>query len=346
MSQEEDSGFAQAKRVLSSGASDLALLFGNGINLAGGAGSGVGWPELMERLIGFVSKQSPDPEAMKKRLRRLTALGPEGQSAASLPETFDVIAASMSWPARGRAGDSPEAQLQAQVLRLLGEMRPGDSHKVVVAWAARQSVPILTTNYDHCIQDAYGGRGCQRRRFGTSRWNSDYYPWDRYYAPSEISDPVSGFAVWHIHGDRDYRRSIRAGLDQYMGMVQHLRGLVSPVAKEVLHGPEGSEPSTKSAPAFHRAPWLRVAVGKRLWIQGLALRADEVSARWLLIQRFRFWRRYRPNECYESGWYVHGPVAITDRLDLERRVFFESVGLKTIEITKPDDTYHNLFGEL
>ncbi len=70
---------------------------------------------------------------------------------------------------------------------------------------------------------------------------------------------------------------------------------------------------------------------RNLWIQGLSLQANEVTLRWLLIQRYRYWRRYRPDIEF-NGWFVHGPTEVLGALDDERRVFLESVGLRIIEL--------------
>jgi hypothetical protein len=84
-------------------------------------------------------------------------------------------------------------------------------------------------------------------------------------------------------------------------------------------------------------------MGRKLWIQGLGLRADEVSLRWLLIQRFRYWRQYKPEDPKASGWYVHGPTDEIGPLDESRRAFFENVGLTVVEISNGDEIYAALF---
>jgi hypothetical protein len=84
-------------------------------------------------------------------------------------------------------------------------------------------------------------------------------------------------------------------------------------------------------------------MGRKLWIQGLALHADEVSLRWLLIQRFRYWKRYKPNHRHCSGWYVHGPTKLCGSLDDDRRAFLESVGLEILQINKAENVYQGLF---
>jgi hypothetical protein len=335
------SGFEEAMHILSREKADLALLLGNGINLGSGGSGGISWDQLMENLITWAAANSPKPAETATRLKRLLERGASGETAASLPEIFDIIEATATLKPGKTGPTSNELDLQSRIAQTLKGMKPGDPHKAVTRWAAQSEVPILTTNYDHCFQDALDSAVCKKRRFGIGKPHSDFYPWDRYYAPNKIADPANAFAVWHIHGDQDLKRSIRAGLDQYMGMVERLRKLKRSVAKEILSGPDEDQPRD---PAFHAAPWLRIFMGNKLWIQGLGLRAAEVSIRWLLVQRFRYWRRYRPRLHGENGWYVHGPTDRSGRLDKERRIFFESVGLKVIEIPKPDDAYLNLFG--
>jgi hypothetical protein len=340
MKLKEDGGFLEALRILEKQKSCLGLLIGNGINLVAKTDGGISWNQLMENLISAATAKFSSHSAAKKRLKRLIQSGRNGQTPASLPEVFDIIGATQGIKAGTTTESSSKLNLQSEIANLLAQMKPGPTHKALIDWAERSQVPILTTNYDHCLQDALKDRECKRWRFGTGGPISDYYPWDRYYAPRKIRDPLEEFAVWHIHGDRALRRSIRAGLDQYMGMVQRLRKIKQPVAKEVLHGPkEGQE----NAPAFHSAPWLRIFMGRKLWIQGLAVRTDEVSIRWLLIQRFRYWGRYRPKQCFASGWYIHISKDDKEPIDKERKVFFESVGLKVIEISKADKAYCKLF---
>jgi hypothetical protein len=335
-----ESGFRQAKRILAREKADLALLLGNGINLTSGASGGISWDQLMENLIASAAANSDEPSKATARLKRLLERGDSGETAASLPEVFDIIEATGTIKPVATGQPSHQLNLQSRIAEMLKGMKPGAPHRAVASWAIQSQVPILTTNYDHCFQDALDRKACKRQRFGSGKPHSDYYPWDRYYAPNKIADPAKGFAVWHIHGDQDLKRSIRAGLDQYMGMVERLRKLKRPVAREILHGPNEDE---RRDPAFHAVPWLRTFMGKKLWIQGLGLRAAEVSIRWLLVQRFRYRRRYKPEESLESGWYVHGPTDKTGQLEKERRIFFESVGLKIIEIAKPDEVYVDLF---
>ena len=316
------------------------MLIGNGINRVIKKSDGISWDQLMENLVSAATNNIPSQSATKKRLTRLIKREKNRQPPASLPEIFDIIGATQLIKAGIATEVSSKFNLQSEIVNLLGEMEPGPAHRALIGWAKRSHVPILTTNYDHCLQDALDDRRCIRRVFGDGGARSDYYPWDRYYAPRRIQDPLNEFAMWHIHGDRALRRSIRAGLDHYMGMVQRLRKIKWPVAYEVLSGINDPYGNT---PAFHKAPWLRIFMGCKLWIQGLALRADEVSIRWLLIQRFRYWGRCKPKQCFSSGWYIHVYKKKVEPLDEERRAFLESVGLKVIEIPRADSAYCKLF---
>ena len=341
MSRQKDPGVVSAKRILNREKGGLALLIGNGINRITGAKSGISWNQLVENLIASAAAHSSSPPAVEKRLKRLIKRGKTGQTPASLPEIFDIIEASMGVTVSSTSKSGSEFNLQAHIATLLQDMKPGEAHGALAAWAAAHRVPVLTTNYDHCIQEALEKTACRRRRFGLGRPMSDYYPWDRYYAPQDINDPLNEFALWHIHGDRELRRSIRVGLDQYMGMVQRLRHLMQRATKEVMQAlKEGQEPAL----SYEGAPWLTIFMRRKIWIQGLAVSAEEVSIRWLLIQRLRYWTRVKPDEGLTSGWYIHGPTQRVGPLDQERRIFFESVGLKVLEISQANHTFCNLFG--
>src|SRR5580704_13335304 len=230
-----DSGFVEAVQILGQERANLALLIGNGINLCGGGSGGISWSQLMENLIKWAAKNSPEPVETETRLERLLERGTNGETAASLPEIFDIIEATGAIKPGEPGQEFDKLDLQSRIAQTLKGMKPGDPHRAVARWAAQSEVPILTTNYDHCFQDVLDSAVCKRRRFGIGKPLSDFYPWDRYYSPKRIADPAKAFAIWHIHGDQDLKRSIRAGLDQYMGMVERLRKLKRPVAIEILY---------------------------------------------------------------------------------------------------------------
>lgn len=331
-------GFFKAKAILLK-EKEIALLIGNGINNAVRHKRGISWKQLMETLVTEAAGFAEHPNKARKRLLRLLNENEHKRTPASNPEVFDLIEATCNLVPGSMKPATEQLSLHTRIAELFARMEHGAPHRALVAWAAANGVPVMTTNYDHCLQEAIEGAAIPRRIFTTRLKLSDRYPWNRYYAPQSVRDPIDSFAVWHIHGDHALRRSIRIGLDEYMGMVERLRKLKHGVAKEILSDPD--EDPTRD-PAYHAAPWLRIFMGRKLWIQGLALHADEVSLRWLLIQRFRYWKRYRSEHRQCSGWYVHGPVKICGGLDDDRRAFLESVGLKIIEIQNAENIYENL----
>lgn len=330
-------GFKHARRILISEKADIAFLVGNGINLVSGVNHELSWDGLMKKLVHEAAEASLHALATKSRLWKLLERGKHGQTPASLPEIFDILEAVRANGVQGTA--SKKISLQARIAELLKSMEPGKAHEALVQWASEAGTPVLTTNYDHCLETAAGPECCQHR-LGSGKPLSDFYPWDRYYAARKVTDPASAFAIWHVHGDRELKRSIRAGLDQYMGMAQRLRAIKQAIAEESL---SQSKTTLAGLPAYHRAPWLRVFMRRKLFIQGLGLRASEVALRWLLIQRFRYWNRYRQGHKGPTGWYVHSPTNTVGRLDQERRVFFENVGLEIIEIKQEVNSYEKLY---
>ena len=330
----EDPGFNKAEMILQSQSSSIALLIGNGINLACGQKRSISWNDLLGELIER-SSRSASKNTFTNNLKLLLERDSRDLTPASLPEAFDIIKATCMMS----ADNLPKDRFQEIIAGLLRKMEPDAPHKRLIVWAQQSNVPVLTTNYDHCFQYALDGK-CKRKRFGLLKPMSQYYPWDRYYASKAIIEPMHEFAIWHIHGDCEIRQSIRAGLDQYMGMVERLRAIKGTVAVESLNT---QKDISESVPAFHKAPWLKIFMGKKLWIQGLALQPDEVAIRWLLIERFRYWSKYLPDSCRESGWYIHGPTDITGKIDRNRKIFLESVGIKVLEIKRPLNDYVNLY---
>jgi hypothetical protein len=170
-----------ARPILESSSQTLSLLIGNGINQSAGVTGGISWDALMETLVDEAADRAAKPAEARRKLRPLLSRNAQGQRPASLPEIFDVIeAVGTSAPSAADPAAKPPG-LQARLAALFRDMRPGVLHAKVVAWAQRQQVPILTTNYDHCLQDAVAGLPCKQFRLKNGRAQSDYYPWDRYY---------------------------------------------------------------------------------------------------------------------------------------------------------------------
>jgi hypothetical protein len=294
----------------------------------------------MLTIVHDVAAKAPDPKTLEEKLVVLIKKKGHGRSPVSNPEAFDIIEGNCQISTWRAPTLTIKQELQRRVVELVGNMKAGRPHRSLVSWAQINRVPVLTTNYDHCLQDAAYDPPVRRYIFKTRKVRSAYYPWDRYYASKPVDDPLKEFAIWHIHGDREFKPSIRAGLDQYMGMVQRLRKLKYPISREMF---VGSDSDTHANPAYHAAPWLRIFFGQSLWIQGLELSGGEVGLRWLLIQRFIYWMRFRPKEAHRSGWYVQRITGRDKTLNYERRVFLESVGIQILEIDPSIESYEGAF---
>jgi hypothetical protein len=343
MSSRASSRHSQNPRdILSQHKRDITLLIGNGINRAAENGGATTWDGIIDRLI---SEELPEGGAARQMIEMLRPQHGE-KPAASLPEIFDLLCSREPAPETLGANDPRVSRLQRRICELLAEMQPGGPHQAVTAWARANHVPLLTTNYDHCLQSAMRPMRCERRILATAnRPLSDYYPWDRYYTPDELIDhPDRRFAIWHIHGDQALPRSLRVGLDQYMGMVQRLRKVIHAIARAALL-PAEEQPA--GAPETALAPWVGPFIGRKLWIQGLGLGLEEVPLRWLLIKRFQYRQLYGNREIGWSGWYIHGPTAFEKpgNIDPKHQAFLESVGIQTIEIKDPQDLYMGLFDQ-
>ena len=156
------SGLKNAQQLLNDNRASLALVIGNGINLVAGAAGGVSWDQLMEDLIASASAGSLNPASTRSRLARLLQRGTDGQAAASLPEIFDIIQAIGTIKLGASGPTTVDLNLQARIALMLQNMKPGLPHQAVVKWAWEFEVPVLTTNYDHCLQDALVDK-CKKR---------------------------------------------------------------------------------------------------------------------------------------------------------------------------------------
>ena len=108
----------------------------------------------MEDLIASASAGSLNPASTRSRLARLLQRGADGQAAASLPEIFDIIQAIGTIKLGASGPTTVDLNLQTRIALMLQNMKPGLPHQAVVKWAWEFEVPVLTTNYDHCLQDA------------------------------------------------------------------------------------------------------------------------------------------------------------------------------------------------
>ena len=139
----------------------------------------------------------------------------------------------------------------------------------------RKQCPVLTTNFDFALEKVGELKSYRTNKTSFSR----YYPWDTYFGNEQLNLPTDGFGVWHIHGMMKYHDSIRLGLTDYMGSVQKARKLIN----------EGKDQNNWEG----KTSWLYIWFNKPLIIVGLGLSSDEVFIRWLLIEREKFFLKFK-----------------------------------------------------
>ena len=96
---------------------------------------------------------------------------------------------------------------------------PQEQHEIIVNFRKSNDISILATNFEHTLEEA---GSCEKRKNNIKGF-TDYYPWETYFSTRRVRDPSSDFAIWHINGMAEYKRSIRLGITHYMGSVQRAR---------------------------------------------------------------------------------------------------------------------------
>ena len=196
-----------------------------------------------------------------------------------------------------------------------------------IASLQKLNTPILTTNFDTYISDSIGAkRFILKPKEGKYKF-TDFYPWNMYYCDKEIQNPLEKFAVWHINGTKEYSRSIRLGLSDYMGSVER--------ARKMVQGNNLNEYFTGKNQSYWAGynTWLHIMFNKSLFIFGLGLEENEVFLRWLLIQRAKYSRMYnRPLH----GWYVGKDIKPG------KKFFLEQLGFEVLKISDYNILYQTL----
>lgn len=224
---------------------DLALVVGNGINRYGAPLGANSWDDLLSRLAR--SHLNPNHKAIP--------------SGVSLTEFYDVLELAYT-----RTPDQPS--LQQQFCNLMATWRPLRQHGFIASWASQSNVPILTTNFENTLGTVVA---CSPRRTGGEGF-TDYYPWDSYFGTYDIGDPCTHFAIWHINGMQQYRRSVRLGLSHYMGSVERARSWLHKGSQRLFK--DGDMGIWDGA-----STWLQVFFHKPLLFFGLGLSETEVFLR-------------------------------------------------------------------
>jgi len=192
------------------------------------------------------------------------------------------------------------------------DWKPKSHHKKIVTKIRDLNAPILTTNFDFVLQKSIKAE-MFRHRINGNRLLSDFYPWDSYFSDNEKEDPFNSFSIWHMHGQKNYKRSIKLGLNQYLLMVNR--------AKRHFPNKNSVEKLTQYQ------TWIKLFFEKDLIIIGLGLNEQEVFIRWLLLQRAKYYKT-NPEE-KRHGFYINHSKST--KQNLGKKFFLKSVGFDYVD---------------
>lgn len=208
--------------------------------------------------------------------------------------------------------------LKIQIVNKYKEKVSSEPYKKLLEKIKEKKIPILTTNFDDRISKTLELKKSIIK--GAYKF-TDFYPWNVCFAKKEekeekeLEKPIDGFGVWHINGVVEYPRSIRIGLSDYMGSVEHAR-------KGLFKNLVNNENTWK-----FRNTWLDIFFKKYLFIFGLSLDENETFLRWLLIQRAKY-AKITSKEL--KGCYVD--IEISEG----KKTFFECIGFEVIDLKYKD----------
>lgn len=233
----------------------------------------------------------------------------------ALPEFFDII----DLVKEGKVKTSLQKEFADKL-----DWKPKSHHINIVSKIRERNAQIITTNFDFVLQKSVDAK-MFRHRVNGLRLMTDFYPWDSYFSDSEKNDPFNSFSIWHMHGQKNYYRSIKLGLNQYMSMVERSKRYF---------------PKTKNNESENEyETWVKLFFEKDLIIIGLGLNEQEIFFRWLLLQRAKYFKR-RP-ELKKSGFYINHSES--DKHNVGKKFFLKSVGIDYVDFIGDYEGFYNSF---
>lgn len=311
----------EVKAIIDENKKEIAFLVGNGINIYNSSGKTNNWLSLLENLwngytcLNTGNGKLPFPEGV-------------GRIDIGYTEVYDVIKTHLKPEYR----DQQDVILE-KTIDQLGEWKPGEHHKKIAGKIQELDVPLLTTNFDNTLPVAIGAKFFKRPQ--GSKGFSHYYPWECYYSTGEVTNNRESMAIWNIHGTIRYKKSIKLGLADYMGMVHR--------AKEIISKDLYCYNSRKDGFKWSGAgTWLNIFFYASLFIFGIGLTREEIFLRWLLNERSKFHSCLKErHEIERKTWYVH--VEEEGKMDYGKYLFLKSLHIKILTLPTYKDLYEGLW---
>lgn len=178
-------------------------------------------------------------------------------------------------------GLSSEGKIKVDLAKAMRTMKPNRVHEQLMdlRWDT-----VLTTNYDHCLEDATG------KRFIAANLDSEttYSVFRRRQSGTRY--------VWHIHGDLSGPRTMMLGMHHYCGYVQKLRRYLTTRSES----PFVSRDPRKIEDGRHS--WADLFLRDHVHIVGLGLGYEELLLWWLLGFKYRLKHKKRL-PCGDTTYY-------------------------------------------
>lgn len=212
-----------------------------------------------------------------------------------------------------------------------------DYHKALKDSLIRWDVPVLTMNFDNNLDDGLKRTILTHPDEAYRKGFTSYYPWNVVYSDKNVSinNVHNTFGIWHVNGMLTYQDSLRLGLSDYMGQVEKARSMINGMNSK-------GEDDSFSGKYMNRwkgyNTWLHILFNKELCIAGLSLDINENFLRWLLIERQKYYKKFRDRGVQSHrGWYFH--CNVDGKISDGKRLFLSSVGLEVVEF----DSYREIY---
>lgn len=296
------------KRIISENSGRACFIIGNGMHLHFKSGI-KSWNDLLMDIYNKYKKEN-DP---------IFDNVPVG---VSLTEFFDFLGGT----------EENNNSIQKDLADNLN-LYPGSNEvKLIVEKIRDLGAPILTTNIDLTLSKSINANLFHI----TDSKFTDFYPWSSYYSDKKINKPNDGFGIWHINGMANYHRSIKFGLTHYMGNVERARTMIYK-GDDSLYAKDNQGQLTKVRGEWEgQNTWLNIFFNRTLIIFGLGLGKDEVFLRWLLIERFKYNRRYG---VINKSYFVDK----VSNMKEGQKFFLRNVGIELIDINDYKILYEDIW---
>lgn len=293
----------KVKDVLKSNRENIAFIIGNGINRYPNDLKVLSWDSLLLDLWYKVSNE--------KLIKRPNGI--------STTEFFDVL----------DLENKLDVNLKKEVSKMMNDWQPLDHHHLIVKRILELDAPLLTTNFEETFAKTTNYKLYKTEQKGFT----DFYPWTTYHGSKQLEIPTQGFGIWYINGMINYHRSIRLGLSDYMGSVERARRMIHNNSDNNLF-----RGKNQNNWAGHKT-WMHILFNKSLFIFGLGLEENETFLRWILIERYKYFKMY-PDRKYK-GWYL--TEKSTSSTNEGKKFFLNKVGIEVIELDSFSDIYEKIW---